>query len=103
ARADLHSGADDGVGAHLDARVQLGAAVHDGGGMDARCGCQCHSFGLSAMVAIISASLASWPSTLASPPSLQMGPLRRCKVTCRSRRSPGTTMRRNFTPSKDIR
>src|SRR5207245_5819544 len=98
AGADLHLGSDYRVGADLDAGVELGVPVHDRRRMDG----QRQSF-LSAIIAIICASLAVWPATFASPARRQIAPFCRSMRTKRSRRSPGTTGRLNFTASKDIR
>ena len=76
ARADLHLGSDHRVGADLDAGVELGVPVHDRRRMDG----QRQSF-LSAIIAIICASLAGWPSTFASPARRQIAPF------CRSMRT----------------
>src|SRR3954463_2014961 len=97
ARADLHLRPDHRIGGHLDRRIQLCVPIDDGGRMD-------HGLPLrAAMVAIISASLASSPSTFASPASRQIDPFCRSTRTCRSSLSPGITTRRNFTLSKAIK
>ena len=97
ARPDLHLRSDDRVRTHFDRGVQLGVPIDDGSRMD-------HGVPFrSAMLAIISASLASWPSTFASAARRQMGPFWRSTRTWRSRRSPGITTRRNFTLSNAMR
>ena len=59
ARSDLHLRPDHGAGSYLGGRIDLGVPIDDGGRVDHFCSVR------SAMVAMISASLASCPSTLA--------------------------------------
>ena len=91
-----HPRADHGPGTDLDPDAQLGAGVDDRGGMD-RPGHR------STTRAIISASATTLPSTKATPFIRQVRP-RFCSISSSQRSwSPGSTGRRNFTLSRDMK
>ena len=87
--AKHHLRADMREGAYLDALTQRRPVLDDGGGMD-------HARAPRSIMAVNSASQASWPSTLPLPRNFTIFEPERSTSISISSMSPGTTMRRNF-------
>src|SRR5205823_6072609 len=90
---DRHARADDHVRPDGDVAADVGGGIDQGGPVDHR----------STTVAIMSASATTCPSTYPTPFILHVLP-RNCSISSSKRIwSPGTTGRRNFTLSSDMK